>query len=327
MIVTKTPLRISFFGGGTDLPEFYEQYTGKVLSTTINVFMHIVINESVNKRVKVCYDSIEITDTASQVKHDRVRETLLEYNVNNNIEISSFCHIPTKGTGLGSSSSFTVGLCSALESRNGQRSSPSSIAEKAYKIERVRCNDSLGKQDQYAASVGGLNLFTFKKDTTVIQPVKVEQFTINQLEKNLLFFYTGTRRNANDILQDQAKSTRDGINVNFLQELARCADIGLNYLEQGQVNKFGLLLNHAWDIKKQISSGISNSEIDFYYEEAIKAGALGGKLLGAGGGGYLMFYAESEKHDQIRKSIPLQEYKFNFSNTGTEVVYEHITSY
>ena len=327
MIVTKTPLRVSFFGGGPDLPEFFEYESGKVLSTTINVFMHIVINETPHKRVKACYDQIELTDTSEQIKHERIRETLLEYNVFNNIEVSSFCHIPTRGTGLGSSSSFTVGLCAALEKRNGLDFTPGSIAERAYKIERVRCSDSLGKQDQYAAAFGGLNLFTFKRNQTLVQPVVLDTAVLNNLENSLMFFYTGIRRNANEILSSQAKSTKNGANVNYLKELAMCAELGTSYLHNNSLFKFGSLLNYAWNLKKQVDKNISNEEIDGYYNLGIKSGALGGKLLGAGGGGYLMFFVNPEDQDKVRKAMPLQEYKFKFSNSGTEVVYEHITSY
>lgn len=327
MIVTKTPLRVSFFGGGTDLPEYYEQYTGKVLSVAINVYMHIVINETPHESVKACYDQIEMVEHASQIKHDRIREALLEYDLDRNIEVSSFCHIPTKGTGLGSSSSFTVGLCTALSRRKNLVIHPGDIAETAYSIERNRCGDRLGKQDQYAAAYGGLNLITFDKDTTTVEPVIIDDRTWRELESRLMFFYTGVRRNANDILEMQAKNTEKGTNINNLRELAICADIGAERLRSGDLNGFGRLLHYGWLLKSQMQVGITNNEIDEQYTAGLLAGALGGKLLGAGGGGYLMFYVEPEYQEKVRQAVKLQEYKFNFSKTGTEVVYEHRTTY
>lgn len=327
MIVTKTPLRVSFFGGGTDLPEYYEQYPGKVLSVAINVYMHIVINETPHESVKACYDQIEVVEHSNQIKHDRIRESLLEYNIDRNIEVSSFCHIPTKGTGLGSSSSFTVGLCTALSRRKSLVIQPGDIAETAYHIERNRCGDRLGKQDQYAAAYGGLNLITFNKDKTIVEPVVIDDKTWRELENRLMFFYTGVRRNANDILEMQAKNTESGSNINSLRELAICADIGAERLRSSDLNSFGRLLHYGWLLKSQMQTGITNDVIDEQYTAGILAGALGGKLLGAGGGGYLMFYVEPEYQEKVRQAVKLQEYKFKFSKTGTEVVYEHRESY
>lgn len=327
MIVTRTPLRVSFFGGGTDLPEYFESKPGKVLSAAINVYMHIVINETPNRNVKACYDEVELVSTASDIKHNRIREALLEYKVYNNIEISSFCHIPTKGTGLGSSSTYTVGLCSALSKRMNQVIEPGFIAETAYKIERYRCGESLGKQDQYAAAYGGLNVFTFDGDHTTVEPITPDYRTLLKLEDNLMFFYTGVRRDANDILKKQASNTKTGNNTSYLDELALCADVGTEHLLDGNLDEFGKLLNHGWTLKKQMQSDISNQSIDEWYSQAINAGALGGKLLGAGGGGYLMFYVPKHKQDDVRQSLNLKEYKFKFSRTGTEVVYEHRTAY
>ncbi len=327
MIVTRTPLRVSFFGGGTDLPEYYTRKPGMVLSTAINVYMHIVINETPNRNVKACYDEIEIASIAGDIKHNRIRETLLQYEAYNNIEVSSFCHIPTKGTGLGSSSSFTVGLCTALGKRKKHLLEPGNIAEIAYNIERHRCGEKLGKQDQYAAAYGGLNLISFDYDKTTVEPIGLDFATQCRLENNLMFFYTGVRRDANDILVKQASNITTGSNISVLDELALCAQVGSEHLLDGNLNEFGKLLDYGWSLKKQMQSEISNTNIDTLYQTAINAGALGGKLLGAGGGGYLMFYVEKEKQEDVRQAMGLKEYKFNFSHTGTEVVYEHSPSY
>lgn len=321
MIVTKTPLRISFFGGGTDLPEYYNNYPGAVLSTTIDVNMFIAINSSPKERIKACYDKIEIVDNSAYLEHNRIRETLLNFGIYNNLEISSFCHIPTKGTGLGSSSSFTVGLCNAIYEKNKHKSTKYELAETAYFIERQRCNEKLGKQDQYAASFGGINFIQFFSNDVSVIPVNISADTIINLQKHLMFFYTGITRVANDILEEQSKKTEDKTNINFLKELADMAYDGSKILSKSnRIKDLGSMLDHGWNIKKKLTNNITNSSIDEYYSTACKNGAIGGKLLGAGGGGFLMFFVPPNKQNQVRESLPLKEYTFNISLKGSEVV-------
>lgn len=324
MILTRAPLRVSFFGGGSDLPEYYEGGTGAVLSTSIDVHMHIAVNDSPHNRIKACYDELEVVDYASQLKHTRIREVLRAFNIDMNLEVSSFCHIPTKGTGLGSSSSFTVALIKALAERQDIRFNNYDLAEAAYTVERVKCNEKLGKQDQYAAAFGGLNLIEFDENNTQVIPVPIGEGIKGDLQNNLLFFYTGIKRTANDILQSQAARTHL-FNVNkSLKGMVDLAYRSKTLLVQNKLDDFGKNLDMAWDLKKNLDPDISNYQIDEWYETAIKAGALGGKLLGAGGGGFLMFYVPEKYQNKVRNALDLKEYKFKFSNTGAETLYAHL---
>jgi D-glycero-alpha-D-manno-heptose-7-phosphate kinase len=323
MIVTKTPLRVSLFGGGTDLPEYYEHMPGTVLSATIDVNMFININESPKQRIKACYDEIEIVDTTAYLNHERIRETLLHFDVHNNLEIASFCHIPTKGTGLGSSSSYTVGLSKALCEYKQQYQTKYELAETAYFIERERCNERLGKQDQYAASFGGINMFQFYSNETLVTPVDISYDRIQKLQDSLMYFYTGITRVANNILEKQAESSLK--NESVKQNLKLMADSALDgakiLKKSSRLDDLGGLLDYNWSLKRQLTPGISNSTIDDYYIRAVRAGAIGGKLLGAGGGGFLMFYVPPSKQNAVRESLKdLKEYKFKFSFSGSEVV-------
>jgi D-glycero-alpha-D-manno-heptose-7-phosphate kinase len=323
MIVTKTPLRVSFFGGGSDLPEYFMDSPGAVLSAAIDINMFITINESPRKRIKACYDEIEIVDTAAYLNHSRIRETLLHYGVHNNLEIASFCHIPTKGTGLGSSSSYTVGLCNALSQHLSIPVTKYDLAETAYFIERVRCNEKLGMQDQYAAAFGGINLIEFYSNDVQVIPVNINAENLIKLQDNLMFFYTGVKRVANSILEKQAeKSSQDSTTKQHIERLVDISYDGAKVLSKSsRLNDLGSMLDYAWSTKRQILNEISNEAIDTLYSDAIKAGALGGKLLGAGGGGFLMFYVPRSKQNNVREALShLQEYKFNFSLKGSEVV-------
>jgi D-glycero-alpha-D-manno-heptose-7-phosphate kinase len=323
MIVTKTPLRVSFFGGGSDLPEYFMNSPGAVLSTAIDVNMFITINESPRKRIKACYDEIEIVDTTAYLNHSRIRETLLHYGIHSNLEVASFCHIPTKGTGLGSSSSYTVGLCNAVCEYLKQPRTKFDLAETAYFIERVRCNEKLGMQDQYAAAFGGINLIEFYSNDVQVIPINISIDNLRTLQNNLMFFYTGVKRVANDILEKQAeKSQNDDTTKLHLKRLVELSYDGAKVLSKSsRINEIGSMLDYAWSTKRQLLNTISNEAIDTYYHDAMCAGALGGKLLGAGGGGFLMFYVPRNKQQNVREALSvLQEYKFNISHKGSEVV-------
>ena len=325
MFVTKAPLRVSFFGGGTDLPEFFEQgYVSQVISVAIDVNMHIVINGSPQNRVKACYDVIEIEDSASKIKHDRIRNCLQAYNIDHNIEVSSFCHIPTKGTGLGSSSTFTVALCSALESFKNpdKKIDKKELAEQAFYIERVLCGENLGKQDQYAASFGGFKCYQFQnKEVNVQEILNPANETWEKLEGKLLFFYTGITRVANDLLKEQANN----INIDNLIHMVDISSIAKTYLIKGRLDEIGDLLDVTWNAKKRLHNNVTSPIIDEYYHTAIKHGALGGKLLGAGGGGFLMFYVP-EKHqlNVVQALEHLKQYRFKFNTDGASLVYQDV---
>lgn len=322
MIVTKTPLRISFFGGGSDLPDYYEKHTGAVLSTSIDVSMFIAVNESPKQRIKACYDEIEIVETSAYLNHDRIRETLLHFEVLNNLEISSFCHIPTKGTGLGSSSSYTVGLCRALYEKNNYVPTKYELAETAYFIERVRCNEKLGKQDQYAAAFGGLNFIQFYSNDIQVTPVNTTSEVLEKLESHLMFFYTDINRVANSLLEKTTSNILENEQTNlYIKKLVDVAYDGAKVLSKSnRIRDIGGMLDYSWSLKRQLAPGITSDIIDTYYYDAMGAGALGGKLLGAGGGGFLMFFVPPNKREKVRNAIPLKEYNFKLSHNGSEVV-------
>lgn len=318
MILVKTPLRISFFGGGSDIPSYYENYGGEVLSTTIDQYMYTALCKTSMDGVKVVYNDIEVAKSIDEIKHDRVRECLRYFGVGSHVEISSFAEIPTKGTGLGSSSTFTVGLINALGTLTGWNLNKYEVAELASFIEIVQCKENIGKQDQYAASFGGLNHIEFSKDETIVIPANVPNFTLQDLNSRLMMFYTGVTRSASEVISKQTESLESAASMFRMVTMTK---YGLNFIKHGELDNFGSLLNDAWQIKRQLSSGVSNPIFDQWYEDAMNAGALGGKILGAGGGGFFLFYVPIKYQDSVRAVLPLREFKFKFENKGSQVVY------
>lgn len=320
MILVKTPLRISFFGGGSDIPSYYENFGGEVLSTSIDQYMYTAVCKTAIDGFKVVYNDIEIAKTVDEIKHDRVRECLKYFNIERHIEISSFAEIPTKGTGLGSSSTYTVGLINALAKLNGWKMNKFEVAELACYIEIEACGEKIGKQDQYAASFGGMNHIEFNAEETTVTPVNVPNYTLHDLNNNLMMFYTGVTRSAADILAKQSADSWDKAHLMF--QMVAMARYGISYLKQNNIDAFGSLLNDAWSIKKQMSDGISNPAFDQIYEDAISAGALGGKILGAGGGGFFLFYVPQNSQSSVRDKLShLKEFKFRFEDKGSQLVY------
>lgn len=318
MILVKTPLRISFFGGGSDIPSYYENFGGEVLSTTIDQYMYTALCKTSLDSVKVVYNDVEIANNIDLIKHDRVRECLRYFKVYRHVEISSFAEIPTKGTGLGSSSTFTVGLINALCKLKGWDMNKYEVAELASYIEITACGEKIGKQDQYAASFGGLNHIEFSKEETIVTPANVPNFTLHDLNQHLMMFYTGVTRSASEVISKQTESLE---HAGLMFQMVVMAKYGLNYLKQGLLDDFGNLLNDAWSMKRRLSDGVSNPQFDQYYEDAMNAGALGGKILGAGGGGFFLFYVPLQLQDKVRQALPLKEFKFKFENKGSQVVY------
>jgi len=321
MIITKTPFRISFCGGGSDLPEFYTQYGGCVLSTSINRYMYITIHPSFDEKVTMLkYSQTETVYDISKIKHRVFHSVLNRYGLHG-VEITSTADIPA-GTGLGSSSSFTVGLLHAINAYLGKLSSKSRLAELACNIEINELNDPIGKQDQYAAAYGGLNMINFNRNDTVsVEPVVIKKNIYDRLQENLLMFYTGDVRDAYTILAEQKKHIKKANKANNLKRMCDLARIIKTQLETGDISDLGNILHENWMLKKELASGISSIKLDDIYDIARRNGAEGGKLLGAGGAGFFLFYCTVENQSMLRKALNLKELKFSFENDGTSLVY------
>ena len=321
MIITKTPFRVSFCGGGSDMANFYEKYGGCVLSTSINKYCYISIHPYFNeKQTLLKYSENELVDEIDQIKHSIFRQVLKDMHIHG-VEITSTADIPG-GTGLGSSSTFTVGLLNTLSCYKGKFVSKDKLAKLACEVEIEKLGNPIGKQDQYGAALGGLNYIKFNQDGSVShEPILMEGTTYKKLQKNLLMFYTGTTRSANTILAEQTKNiTSEDKAKNLLKMCGLAKDMKVA-LENNDISSFGKILDEGWQLKKELASGIANPAIDEAYKIAMKNGALGGKLLGAGGGGFLLFYCEEEKQEQLKKALGLRELDFTFERDGTSVIY------
>lgn len=321
MIITKTPFRVSFCGGGSDLKAFYEKQEGCVISATVNKYMYISIHPYFDhERISLKYSKTELVDRADRIEHRILREALMEYGVTG-VEITSTADIPA-GTGLGSSSSFTVGLIHTLNAYTGRPSDKAGMAEHACDIEINRLGSPIGKQDQYAAAFGGLNFIRFLPGgETLVEPVKMKKETLALLDKRLLMFYTGRLHDANRILTEQSANMKKADKTQGLKQMCGLARELRKALEQDRLDSFGTLLHENWLIKKTLASGITAPEIDAVYETAMRHGAKGGKLLGAGGGGFLLIYCEEDRQAELRESLNLREMPFHLEQDGTAEIF------
>lgn len=319
MIVTKTPLRISFFGGGSDIPEFYKNNEGMVISTSINSYIYLAVNRCVTSHIRVIYSQLEQVNNLEDIKHDRVRETLKHFEFPNHIEIASFSDVPTKGTGLGSSSTFTVGLCNALYKLvNIKNIDSHELAELASYIEIERCKEPIGKQDQFAAAFGGFNVMYFNGNNVRVKPVDIDPTAMHALDNNLLCFNTGINRQASSVLTQQVENIKNNVNVEKTKSMVELAKNALKLLQKNKIDDFGYLLDQSWQIKKKLSDNITNETIDEMYYIAMKNGALGGKILGAGGGGYLLVYVPDNAKTKVLEAMKkYQRFNFRFSKNGS----------
>jgi D-glycero-alpha-D-manno-heptose-7-phosphate kinase len=326
MILTKTPFRISFVGGGSDLPSFYRSEAGAVLSTTIDKYMYIAVNRNFENRIKINYSLTEEVTCAGEVRHPLVREALKLLDINGGVDISSLADIPSKGSGLGSSSSYTVGLLSALSIYLNHRLKPDDLARLACEIEIDRLGEPIGKQDQYAAAFGGLNVYKFLPDDSVeVEAVTCNSSRLSQIQENLVMFYTGITRKASDILMEQSESSNTDKSKKALKRMVELVKILKKELELGCVDNIGPILNENWELKKLLASKVSDPMIDSWYSLAMMNGATGGKLLGAGGGGFLLFYTPDFQRERLVKAMaPLKQVEFSFCNHGSEVAYSDI---
>lgn len=322
MIITRTPFRISFAGGGSDLSSFYKRTQGAVLSTTIDKYMYIAIHPFFNQEmIQLKYSKTETVHNISEIQHPIIREVLKEYNLKG-IDINSIADIPS-GTGMGSSSSFTVGLLNAVRAYIGKFTGAQKLGELACHIEIDKVGSPIGKQDQFAAAFGGLNFITFNPDESVkVEKVLMHPSIKKQLDENLLLYYIGGKHDANTILKEQAKEFNKSDKFQKQQKMVDLAYTLREALHQNNIDDFGRILHEGWLLKKSLASSITSTEIDDIYNYGIKNGALGGKLLGAGGAGFILFYCPKENQEAFRlKMSQFNEFKFNFENFGSQVVY------
>jgi D-glycero-alpha-D-manno-heptose-7-phosphate kinase len=324
MIITRSPLRITLGGGGTDLPSYYRNYEGFLSAAAIDKYVYVTINRPFVEGIFLKYSSLEIASTIGEIQHNIIREALSMQNLKTpQIEITTLADIPA-GTGLGSSGSFTTALLKCLYAHRKKHLHQEELAELACHIEIDRLGEPIGKQDQYAAAYGGITCFEFLKDDKVIaKPLNITIDTMFDLEDNLLLFFTGYSRSASGILKDQQTRSQKNDdemlkNLHYVKELGLRSKVAL---EAGDTELFGELMHEHWDHKKRRSGGMSNPQIDDWYELGIKNGAVGGKLVGAGGGGFLMFMAKDRnKLRHAMTSAGLEEVRFKFDFEGSKVV-------
>lgn len=320
MIITKTPFRVSFVGGGTDLADYYRTGHGAVVSTAINKYIYITINKRFDDSIRLSYSKTEIVEETKDLHHDIAKACMDLVGINGGVEITSIADVPA-GTGLGSSSTFTVGLLNALYTYVGDRPSAQQLAEEACEVEIDILKHPIGKQDQYAAAYGGINYFIFNQDGSVMrEKISLDDDSRRDIDRKLMMFYTGIRRSADDILEKQKSETKNKLeNLNYMRDQA--AKMHDMLVADGFNENFAVMLDDAWQRKKKLTGGITTNEIDEYYKKAIAAGAKGGKLLGAGGGGFILLYCDEQYQPAVRKAIGLKEMEFRISRHGSRVVY------
>ncbi len=324
MIITRSPLRVTLGGGGTDLPSYYKDHGGFLIAAAINKYVYATVMRPFTPGIYLKYSRIENVDSITQVSHPIIREVLKEFKLKTpQIEVTTLADIPS-GTGLGSSGSFTTALIKALFTHYKKSIHPKELAELACKIELINLNEPIGKQDQYISAFGGITVISFNKDETVlVEPLSLSIETQHDLEDNLLLFYTGFSRSASSILADQDSRSKKN-EIEILENLHFTKSIGYKIkdaLVLGDTYEFGQLMNEHWEHKKLRSHGMSNERIDEVYRTALKNGAIGGKLVGAGGGGFLMFYVHDKgKLRETMRKLNLEEVRFGFDYEGTKVV-------
>lgn len=321
MIVVQTPLRVSFLGGGTDFEDFYSNYGGAVLSTAIDKCVFVIVKERFDDAVYVNYSKKEIVDDFAQLEHDLVREAMRTSGVTRGIEVTTLADIPTEGTGLGSSSSVTVGLLQALTAHKGELMTSETLAKEACHIEIDVLKRPIGKQDQYIAAYGNLRLITFSKNGIEVEKIELSPQNRKRLNDSLLLFYTGMTRKSSTILSEQKANINGRLEI--LNEMKRLTYEARDAVIEGAFNEFGEILHRGWELKKKLASKITNPELDEMYEAARKAGAIGGKITGAGGGGFLLLYCPNGSQDEVRRTIKLRELHFRFERDGSKVIFNY----
>jgi len=320
MIITRTPLRITFVGGGTDIKSFFSYEPGAAINAAINKYVYVTVNKRFDNGIRLKYSKTENSATIDEIEHPLFREALRYVGIKDHVEISSHADIPSRGSGLGSSSAFLVGLLHALYAYKGEFKTPAEIAKAAVHIERNILGEHGGLQDQYITAYGGLRYMEFHEDGVQVSHIYTKSQTMQQLQNRLMLFYTGITRKSSEI----QKSTTGNIPINMdrLRMIKWQALRMRDELQQGNHEVVGKMLHEYWQSKRQLADSISNGEIDEYYEKAINAGAIGGKILGAGGGGFFLFYVPEDKREAVTEALqPLRHVPFTFEREGTKVIY------
>jgi len=321
MIVVQTPLRISFLGGGTDFKEFYAGNSGAVLSTAIDKYVFVIVKERFDDLICVNYSKRETVETTDELRHELVREAMRLSGIDRGIEITTLADIPSEGTGLGSSSSITVALLHALYAYQGELPTVETLARQACNIEIDILGKPVGKQDQYIAAYGDMRFTTFSEECTEIERIELSTDDKRRLNTSLLLFYTGVTRQSEEVLSQQKTNINQQLET--LSAMRDMAYKGKEAITAGAFDEFGELLHRGWEYKKNLASGITNHGIDDLYETARRAGALGGKITGAGGGGFLLLYCPVGKQDEVRRALKLRELPFRFEPDGSKVIFNY----
>lgn len=325
MVISRTPLRVSFVGGGTDLPAYSRENGGAVVSTAIDKYIYAIVSERFEDSIRVSYSQTEIVDRVDDLRHELVREALKIAGLRRKVEVITVADVPSQGTGLGSSSAVTVGVLNALFAYQGILKSPEELASMASHIEIDMLGKPIGRQDQYACAYGGMQLLTFGPGDAVRRdPVVMPAFAVRELERNLLMFYTGQQRAAADVLTGVSSAVATKSDVH--DAMARMRELALELFGSltrgGDVSALGAALDENWRLKRRLHEGIANDAVDERYDAALDAGALGGKILGAGGGGFLLFYVEPERHAAVRSRMAgLRELPFRLDTVGSTIIH------
>lgn len=328
MIISKTPVRISLFGGGTDYPDYYNRLKGAVLGTTIDKYVYLSINKLskfFDYKIRVGYSKSELAQEINDIQHPSVRECLKYKNIDTNLDIHIFADLPAK-TGLGSSSAFTVGFLNALYALEGRLCTKKQLATEACHVEQLLIGENVGSQDQFHAAYGGFNILEFSKGHVTVRPLLINSQKKALLHQHTLIFYTGISRFATEVLEEQLSKTKAQTNdahlTDIYESVFAAEDIFLSTDGKDLIQKIGQLLHNAWELKKRLSSKVSNTTIEDLYLKALDAGAYGGKICGAGAGGFLLLIAPLEKHAAIREALSnLLEVSCQFENNGSSIIY------
>jgi D-glycero-alpha-D-manno-heptose-7-phosphate kinase len=323
LIIVQTPLRISFFGGGTDFPSFFMEEGGGVLSSAIDKFIFVTIKERFDTKLRIGYTQTEMVDHIDEIHHDLIRESLRRTGIAHGVEVTTMGDIPSEGSGLGSSSTVTVGALHSMYAYLGEIVSAERLAREACTIEIDTLKKPIGIQDQYIAAYGGLRFFDFQPDGQVrVEKIKISPESRRILNDNFLLFFTGVSRRSDTILQEQKSNIKD--HITELREIKQMTHQARCDIESGNFDSFGALLHHSWELKKRLAGKVSNGDIDDIYECAKRAGVIGGKITGAGGGGFLLLYVPYDRQNAVRAALNgLQELPFRLEADGTKVIFNY----